>query len=220
MWRGRGETVVRACREQRNAGHAEEHSDEASGRGFSPFAAPAMGVGKLRVTRGMTVVTHASVPENVLIRQFSDSVRALRIAGILRSRQIAGDLGEWMVETLYGGTRPPSRTNKGWDIHIPGDQRLQVKTQSDDPQNKWNYFTGDTDLFDRFIVLVLNQNWLPVELYDVPSGELKAVLKVTQSGKSKGQRTYRWDDLVQWRVDPRELPGYSKMEGIWEDFRW
>ena len=48
------------------------------------------------------------------VQNLSASIRALRAAGVIRSRRFTGDLGEWYVECLYQVRRTSRQTQKGW----------------------------------------------------------------------------------------------------------
>lgn len=132
---------------------------------------------------------------------------------MLRSRRFTGDLGGRYVATLYRGERPPSQTQKGWDVRMPtDDQRAQVKTQSFDSLNKWNYLDTDTTLFDRMILVVLTDALTIKTLYDVPSAELRRVLRVGKEQKP----TYHFSDLEPWRTDVSTLSGFQRVAELVE----
>ena len=148
------------------------------------------------------------------VRALAEAIKLLRATGVIRSRRITGDLGEWFVAQLYDGERPPSQTQKGWDVRLKADgARLQVKTQSFDPLNQWNYLDTDPSLFDRLVVVVLTEAFTIRVIYDVPSVRLGEVLRV---GKEKKPH-YHFSDLEPWRVNPATLPGYSQLKSIIED---
>ncbi|MCC7354526.1 MAG: hypothetical protein IT330_12320 [Anaerolineae bacterium] len=156
-----------------------------------------------------------SLTDNAIeaVKSLSRAIRELRAAGVIRSRRFTGDLGEWYVEQLYNAERPRSQTQKGWDILLPEcGERLQVKTQSFDPQNRWNYLDSDPSLFDRLVLIILTDSLTIRNLYDIPTSELHSLLRV---GKEK-KPYYHWDDFAPWRVDPRKLPGYNKMADLVE----
>ncbi len=149
----------------------------------------------------------AQGPNNAVeaVKSLAYALKALRAAGVIRSRRFTGDLGEWYVEQLYNVERATSQTQKAWDFRVPtSGEWLQVKTQSLDPQNRWNYLESDPSLFDRLIVVILTDTLTLCELYDVPVSTLPSVLRVGKEGKP----FYYWNDLAPWRVDPRTLPGY------------
>ncbi len=89
------------------------------------------------------------------VESLSQAIKSLKAIGIIRSRRFTGDLGEWYVEQLYQAKRAPSPTQVGWDLLLPvTGERVQVKTQSFDPSNAWNYLESDPALFDRLILII------------------------------------------------------------------
>ncbi len=152
------------------------------------------------------------VPAIIAIKQLAQAIKDLREAGVIRSTRFTGDLGEWYAQVLYKAESSPSRSQKGWDLLLPADgMRLQVKTQSYDLQNRWNYLRSDPSLFDRLIVVILTEALMIRDIYDVPSEDLIKVLRVGRDGA-----TYHWDDLARWRVQPEQLPGYAELASLIE----
>jgi hypothetical protein len=162
---------------------------------------------------GDTVVSESS--ESIqAVKALSQAVRKLRELGVFRSRCFTGDLGEWYVATLYEGELPRNQTQKGWDVRLPPTgQRLQVRTQSFDPQNPWNYFEVNLALFDRLILVVLTDDFTIKALYDVPSAELKPPL--LRVGKEQ-RPMFRFSDLEPWRTDVSCLPGFQRIAELVE----
>lgn len=101
-----------------------------------------------------------AVSPDQAIFSLSDSFSVLRRCGVIRSTRLVGDLGEWYVATLYDGEISLSQAQKGWDIlEKSSGQRLQVKTQTFDPKNPWNYLTTSPELFDRLIIVLLTDTF-------------------------------------------------------------
>lgn len=144
------------------------------------------------------------------VLKFSEAVNALREAGIVRSRRLFADLGEWYVELLYGAERSPNPVEKGWDVKLPSGERAQVKAQSFDPANAWNYLESDPNLFDRLIALILADDFKIRSIFDVPTNDLRKLLR---TGKEK-RESYHWKDLEPFLVDPRTLPGFGALAGL------
>src|SRR3954447_20627191 len=133
------------------------------------------------------------------VKNLSRALQTLRAVGVIRSSRYTGDLGEWYVEQLYQMPRTASQTQKGWDFRLPASgERLQVKTQTYDRNNRWNYLDTDPALFDRLILVILTPTLTLRDLYDIPSTALLGVLRTGKEGKP----TYYWDTLAPWRVDP------------------
>ena len=156
--------------------------------------------------------TAIDTPE-AAVQALAEAIKLLRAQGVIRSRRITGDLGEWYVACLYDGERAARQTEKGWDVRVKADgSRLQVKTQSFDPSNQWNYLDSDPMLFDRLVVVVLTEAFTIRGMYDVPSDRLGEVLRVGTEKKP----FYHFSDLEPWRVTPSGLPGYSQLQSMFE----
>ena len=144
------------------------------------------------------------------IAQLANAINTLKATGVIRSRRFTGDLGEWYVAQLYGGKVAKSQVEKGWDVRLTDGTRLQVKTQSYDPQNRWNYLDSDPTHFDRLVVVILNDTFTLRDLYDIPVGALIPLLRTGREERPQ----YFWDALAPWRVDPRMLPGYTPVADL------
>lgn len=148
-----------------------------------------------------------SSPEQA-ISALSEALSVLRGAGIIRSTRFVGDIGEWYVASLYEGDLSSSQAQKGWDVlERSTGAKLQVKTQTFDPKNQWNYLTTEPDNFDRLIVVILTQTFNIQALYDIPSEDVK---RVVRTGKER-KLIYRFNDLVPWRVQINTLPGCAML---------
>ncbi|MDP3841839.1 MAG: hypothetical protein Q8Q81_04485 [Oxalobacteraceae bacterium] len=137
----------------------------------------------------------------------SEALSVLRASGVIRSTRFVGDIGEWYVATLYDGELPLSQVQKGWDVlERSTGARLQVKTQTFDPKNQWNYLTTRPEFFDRLLVVLLTGTLTVRDLYDIPSEDIQKLVRVGKENKP----IYRFKDLEPWRVQTSSLPGYGK----------
>ena len=147
------------------------------------------------------------------VRELSHAVRVLRELGVIRSRRFTGDLGEWYVCQLYGAQPAASQTQKGWDVNLPASgERIQVKTQSYDRENRWNYLDSLLSDFDRLVVVIITDFFTIRALYDVPAEELGRVLRIGAEKKP----AYYWDDLEPWKVNALDLPGGAYIAALIE----
>lgn len=144
------------------------------------------------------------------ITQLAHAINALKATGVIRSRRFTGDLGEWYVAQLYSGRIAGSQVEKGWDVQLADGTRLQVKTQSYDPQNRWNYLDSDRAHFDRLVAVILNDTFTLRDLYDIPVADLVSLLRTGREGRPQ----YFWDTLAPWRIDPRTLPGFAPIADL------
>lgn len=145
------------------------------------------------------------------VKNLASAIETLRTAGVTRSWRLTGDLGEWYVEQLYQAERATRRDQKGWDLRLPTTGvRLQVKAQTYDLQNKWNYLESDLEHFDRLVVVILTGTLTLRDLYDIPVGKLRTILRRGTDRKL----SYSWNDLEPWRVDLKSLPGYAALREL------
>jgi hypothetical protein len=143
---------------------------------------------------------------------------ALRKLGVLRSERLTGELGEWLVETAYYGTRAKSTTQTGWDIKVSkGGQevRIQVKAHAKGQKNgaRWTDINrGSLDYFERLVIVVLSDDYFVKEWYDIPTPVLRQVLVPT-----KKSHVVNWESVKAYAVDWRKLPGAAgilNFEGV------
>lgn len=150
------------------------------------------------------------------ILKYSESITELRSepTNVFRSHRYTGDLGEWYVAQLFNGIRAEKVTEKNWDVILQNGQLLEVKTQTYEKGNKWNYINKDMNKFDRFILVILCNNVHIRNLYDVPSSKLGLLLKEVNEKDGK-KYTYKWKDLEDYHVnDINTLPGYEALKPL------
>lgn len=90
-----------------------------------------------------------------LLREFEDVKARLRVAGIVRSGNVTGDIGEWLMVRQYGLELHPSCRNKGFEgyIELEGVRyRAQVKVHNAGIGK--NQMVGDPTMYDMLIVLI------------------------------------------------------------------
>jgi hypothetical protein len=61
-----------------------------------------------------------------IVNLWADSTAEMKRRGIVRTRNVIGDLAETIAEAHLHGTRG-SFSNKGWDLTTPDGERVQVK---------------------------------------------------------------------------------------------
>jgi len=64
------------------------------------------------------------------LKVFLETMKILRDEKILiNKKDFTGQIGEWLVEMLYGGKRAASGIQKGWDVEVDG-KHIQVKAHT------------------------------------------------------------------------------------------
>lgn len=65
-----------------------------------------------------------------LLAGYARTLAELRRLGVVRSANApAGDYAEWLVAEALGGKLAESPSEKSWDVKLPNDERVQVKTR-------------------------------------------------------------------------------------------
>jgi hypothetical protein len=141
------------------------------------------------------------------IQNYFNALEALYENGVLLNKKdFTGQLGEWLVETIYGGERAKSGIQKGWDIKVK-DRYIQVKTHSkaEGNKNRWSAVEKESSArVDELIIVVFTHNYKLVELFKVPWNE--AINKVKPRGVKSIRNELNWNDLKSYSQDLSKLP--------------
>ena len=144
--------------------------------------------------------------ENEIIRSALDSMvrakRVLRDYDVTRSERLVGEIGEWLVESIFGGERASSSSQKGYDI-IRDDRRVQVKTHAKGDANnaRWTEFKYQKGEFDDFVIVVMSKEYCLKEIFYIPEDVL-----FERINESKKQRVVDWDQYHDCRIGLDDLP--------------
>src|SRR5688572_4739167 len=105
------------------------------------------------------------------LKAFLEAMKTLRDEGILiNKKDFTCQVGEWLVEMLYGGKRTRSGIQKGWDIDVEG-KHIQVKAHSKAETNpaKFSAVNKDsTERIDELIIVVFTFDYKLKAFYKVP----------------------------------------------------
>lgn len=96
-----------------------------------------------------------SLTERSLLRELDDVVARLRVAGIVRSGNITGDIGEWLIVREYGLELEESCRKEGYEGHIELEgvrYRAQVKVHNSTEGT--NVRVGNPLKYDLLFVVV------------------------------------------------------------------
>jgi hypothetical protein len=110
--------------------------------------------------------------ERSLLRLYREVLDEMRRRGIIRSANaITGDVGEGFVEGRLGLKLVPNSV-KGYDAVDKHGTKYQIKTRRITSKNPSRQLGGFRDLeqqlFDYCIVVILQEDFTPVELWRVP----------------------------------------------------
>ncbi len=108
---------------------------------------------------------------SVVLQKFFSSWEQLRQMGILTSKKdFTCQIGEWLVETLYGGKRASSSIQKAWDVDVKG-KRIQVKTHAKAASNAARFTLVDCtsmENVDELVIMVFSFNYKLRAFYKLP----------------------------------------------------
>ena len=112
-----------------------------------------------------------------VLGRLAGAIAELKSLGVVRSRKVASDYGEWIAGMVYEGTMAESKTQQGWDIQL-GNENVQVKVASvpESTPNRWSY-VNDPASYDSLILLVLSDKFRVKKFYKVPSSDVKGKMK-------------------------------------------
>lgn len=137
------------------------------------------------------------------LRDLCAAQETLQRLGIIRSQRVVSDFGEWFASKLLSMQLCSSRTQRGWDLEIPG-KRVQVKTHAKAEGNRARRTTLRKNAldFDELAVVILSNTYRVRTVYLVPRGAVE-----TLAPYNDGKRILFWSALkpFELRTVPVEL---------------
>lgn len=113
--------------------------------------------------------------------------KGLQEIGVIRSRRIVGDLGEWLSTQIFSLVLEKGQTNKGFDcIHPSTKERYQIKTARKANTNlspiriKKKSITNRE--FDWLVIIRLNDSFRIRELYKVSCETIESRFSLHTNG--------------------------------------
>ncbi len=128
-------------------------------------------------------------------------MRQLNIAP--NSKDFTSQLGEWLIEQIYGGKRAESGIQKSWDV-IVDNKKIQVKThaKAKTTSARWSYLKFDKQAnVDELIILIFSDDYKLKEFLKV---DWSSALPLIKSEKD-GDKIY-WNHLKEFQVEIKNLP--------------
>src|ERR1035437_4226411 len=94
--------------------------------------------------------------EKNAIENYIKALQELHNLSVLKSKHdFTGQIGEWLVETIYDGKRADSSIQKGWDIDVNG-FHIQVKAHAKavGNDNRWSAVDrNEIEKIDELIII-------------------------------------------------------------------
>ena len=141
------------------------------------------------------------------LKAFLKAMKTLRDEGILiNKKDFTCQIGEWLVEMLYGGKRAASGIQKGWDVDVKG-KHVQVKAHAKAETNPAKFSAVDkdsTERIDELIIVVFTFDYKLKAFYKVPWKEALPHTKL--SGKKKPRNKINWSAIKNFKIEKENLP--------------
>ncbi len=104
------------------------------------------------------------------LRAIAHAENELRKLGVLRSRNLVGDVAEWIACEELGLSRAPASC-KGYDATDDEGRRVQIKGVRRPNRQPGALRELDRDPFDRLVVVVLSADMQEHSIVDMPREE-------------------------------------------------
>lgn len=131
------------------------------------------------------------------LRAFHEAGQRLKDAGLLRSNNLVGDVGEWIAARYYGVPLAKTRTT-GYDLVTRDRLRVQVKTLRDGNDGRRTEAGRVLGPCDLVMLIRLAPEYTPIEALEVRFDVIQEVY---------GTKPVRWSR--RFTADPRVtiIPG-------------
>ena len=135
------------------------------------------------------------------INKIVEGKKSLRELDVIRSERLVGEIGEWLAESIFGGERAKSSSQKGYDLVIKG-KKYQIKTHAKGDKNnaRWTQFKYSKGEFDFFILIVMSKEIYLKEVYLIDEEKL-----FSRIDETKKQRVVDWDKYQEFKIPLDQL---------------
>lgn len=135
------------------------------------------------------------------INKIVEGKKSLRELDVIRSERLVGEIGEWLAESIFGGERAKSSSQKGYDLIIDS-KKYQIKTHAKGDKNnaRWTQFKYNKGEFDFFIIIVMSKEFYLKEVYRIDEEIL-----FSRIDETKKQRVVDWDKYQEFKIPLDQL---------------
>ena len=141
------------------------------------------------------------------LKAFLEAMKTLRDEEILiNKKDFTCQIGEWLVEMLYGGKRATSGIQKGWDVDV-NVKHIQVKAHAKAETNSAKFSAVDkdsTEIIDELIIVVFTFDYKLKAFYKVPWKEALPHIKLR--GIQKPRNEINWSSIKEYKIEKENLP--------------
>jgi hypothetical protein len=137
------------------------------------------------------------------LHNYFQSLNRLKELGVVTNKKdFTSQIGEWLVEEIYGGKRAESGIQKYWDVES-SIGKIQVKTHSKSKTTtaRWSAIKFDVDAeVDFVIIVVFSENYQLNEFYQIPWKECLNLIR-----RNKDRDVVMWDNLKDFKLEISQL---------------
>lgn len=108
------------------------------------------------------------------LETIANALKTLKNDGVIRSKNLVGDLGEYYCKILFNLTLEPDKVNKGFDAKDIKEKRVEIKTRRTPEDKSKIIFKGFDFKYCYFVVL--NDFFQPETIYKIKSSMIKKVV--------------------------------------------
>jgi len=104
------------------------------------------------------------------LKVIAESLKSLKEDGIIRTKNLVGDLGEYYCQELFSITLNDSTVETGYDGYDTSGKKVEIKTRRQ-PNNKAKVIFRSFD-FHYCLYVELNEYFEPIEILKISVSEL------------------------------------------------
>lgn len=133
------------------------------------------------------------------ILDYFKAFRRLKELGVvINKKDFTSQIGEWLVQEVYGGKRAESGIQKYWDIETEKG-KIQVKShaKSKTTSARWSAIKYDVDAEVDFVVIVVfSEDYQLTEFYQIPWKDCLNLIR-----RNKDRDVLMWDHLKDYQQE-------------------
>lgn len=145
------------------------------------------------------------------LKAYFDAFDRLRDLSVTpNSRAFTCQIGEWLVAQMYDGERATSGIQKGWDVRLKSNVRVQVKShaKASTTEARWSNINCDPHAeTDELAILRFSQQYQLLEFYRAPWDQVLLLIR-----RHADKDRIFWDDLKDFKIELNDLPNQEVLK--------
>jgi len=138
------------------------------------------------------------------LKMYFEAIKELHILGVLKNKKdFTGQIGEWLVASIFDGDIAESGIQKDWDICADG-KYFQVKSHSKarTTSAKWSKVEHNPNAkIDYLIIVVFTPEYKLESFFKIPWNNALENIK-----KEKNSHVIYWDHVSKFKIPICDLP--------------